>query len=247
MAISLGLLLGGCASHKEITPRSYDALLGTPVAMGLNTPFNRPISMYHIVGPQETLWRISKSYGVPIETLMDVNKIQDPEQISNGQRLLIPNTYGPRPVIPLYSSRKWEYIVVHHTASDWGNAFEIDQMHHDRGFWNGMGYHFLIDNGTNGKLQGQIEIGPRWVKQMDGAHANKNGMNKKGIGIGLVGNFSETTVPDSQLESLVYLVKILQDYYGIPSSKVIGHRDVPGASTECPGKIFPWNKFKRRL
>ena len=110
-----------------------------------------------------------------------------------------------------------------------------------------MGYHFLIDNGTATKSDGQIEVGPRWIKQEVGAHANANGMNEHGIGIAIVGNYSETYLNETELESLVYLVTTLQRYYHIPDRNVIGHRDVPGKNTECPGKNFPWAEFKRRL
>ena len=72
-------------------------------------------------------------------------------------------------------------------------------------------------------------------------------MNHVGIGISLVGNFSEGQVSDAQLSSLVQLVKALQQRYGIPASHIMGHRDVPGAATECPGNNFPWKKFKQML
>lgn len=215
--------------------------------MPVFTPFTHPQSIEHIVGPSETLWRISKVYGIDIDTLMIVNQLQDPTKIKNGQKLIIPNTLGPRPVIPLYDTNRWRYIVIHHTATHEGNAFTIDQIHHDRGFWNGLGYHFLVNNGTNGKITGQLEVGPRWIKQQDGAHANAAGMNQHGIGIALVGNFSETSVEDEQLTALTYLVRTLQDYYDIPAKNVIRHGDVPGKNTECPGLNFPWYQFKSRL
>ncbi len=238
----------GCARQHKSPYDAYTKIRSDiPIEMSLPAPYARPVNIYHVVGPQETLWRISKSYDVPIETLMRVNQLTDATQIKNGQRLLIPNTYGPKPVIPLYPAERWSHIVVHHTATDAGNAFRIDQMHHGRGFWNGLGYHFLIDNGTDGKLSGQIEVGPRWVKQLDGAHANASGMNQKGIGVALVGNFSENYVSGDQFRSLIYLVRILKSYYNIPDQNVIRHRDVPGKSTECPGAHFPWYEFKRHL
>lgn len=201
----------------------------------------------HVVGPSETLWRISKIYNVDMDTLLRVNRIADPTLIKNGQKLIIPSTAGARPVIPLYPSKKWRYIVVHHTATEDGNAHSIDQLHHKRGFWNGLGYHFLIDNGTATKEDGQIEVGPRWIKQLDGAHANAAGMNEMGIGVSLVGNYSERHVSRKTFDSLLFLVKTLQRYYGIPNSNVIRHKDVPGKNTECPGNLFPWQEFKRRL
>ena len=110
-----------------------------------------------------------------------------------------------------------------------------------------MGYDFLIDNGTRGKTIGQIEVGPRWLKQMPGAHVKVGDWNQKSIGIAVVGNYSEARLPDPMLDSLTFLVLTLKNFYRIPDRNIIGHRDVPGAATECPGKFFPWNEFKRRL
>ncbi len=231
----------GCATG----PRPSQPMVATSVVG--NTAFSAPQNIYHIVGPSETLWRISKTYGVDMQTLLAANHLSDPTKIKNGQQLLIPNTRGPKPMIPLYPTTRWTYIVIHHTATHEGDAFSIDQLHHRRGFWNGLGYHFLLDNGTEGKVDGQIQVGPRWIKQMDGAHANADGMNQKGIGIALVGNFSEKRVSEAELESLVFLVKTLKNYYHIPDKNIIGHRDVPGKITECPGKNFPWDEFKRRI
>jgi N-acetyl-anhydromuramyl-L-alanine amidase AmpD len=52
---------------------------------------------------------------------------------------------------------------------------------------------------------------------------------------------------ETELSAIVFLVKTLQQYYHIPDQNVMGHRDVPGAATECPGKLFPWHEFKRRI
>jgi N-acetyl-anhydromuramyl-L-alanine amidase AmpD len=72
-------------------------------------------------------------------------------------------------------------------------------------------------------------------------------MNYKGIGICLVGNFNQERVSQKQLDSRAYLVNILREYYKIPIKNIVGHRQVNGAKTECPGKYFPWEEFKDRL
>ena len=150
--------------------------------------------LYHEVARMETLWRISKMYGVSVEDIISANGLIDPRSISVGQKLLIPKAAGARSVIPLYNTRGWSYIVVHHSATHNGNALMIDHLHFRRGFENGLGYHFLIDNGTLGKGLGQIEVGPRWVRQENGAHCTAAGMNENGIGICVIGNYSETNV-----------------------------------------------------
>lgn len=82
---------------------------------------------------------------------------------------------------------------------------------------------------------------------MDGAHVKQGDWNKKAIGIAMVGNYSETGLPDKMMDSLIFLVTTLKGFYRIPDKNIVGHRDVPGAATECPGKFFPWNEFKRRV
>lgn len=244
--LAIGLIGTTSCARVPKTARMPIAQAGAP-SLYWSQQFASPHNIYHTVGPSETLWRISKTYGVDMKTLMAANRLNDPKKIKNGQQLLIPHTLGPRPVIPLYPGKRWTHIVIHHTATDNGDAFSIDKLHHKRGFWNGLGYHFLINNGTNGKVDGQIQVGPRWVKQQDGAHANAAGMNEKGIGIALVGNYSEKYVSSAEFESLMFLVKALQKHYRIPNRNVVAHREIPGKNTECPGTNFPWAELKRRL
>lgn len=210
------------------------------------TPISMPVdeTMVHEVAPLETVWRISKMYNVSPNSIYEANRLRPGTPIHVGQKLVIPNAKAFHNVIPLYPNTKWEYIIVHHTATDIGNAFLINRSHHDRGFWHGLGYHFLIDNGTLGKGDGQIEASPRWIRQQDGAHCKAGGMNTKGIGIGLVGNFNEALPTPNQIKSLVYLTKTLEQGYSIRSSRILQHRQVPGARTDCPGNQFPWSNFQ---
>ena len=186
-------------------------------------------------------------YDVPVETICRANRIRSTDPIYTGQKLSIPNAKTMRHVIALYPNPRWKYIIVHHTATDIGNAKLIQRSHEDRGFWHGLGYHFLIDNGTLGKGNGQIEVAPRWIKQQAGAHCKAGGMNEVAIGISLVGNFNQELPTQAQIDSLVYLIKTLCRYYGIPYNNIKGHRDVPGAATDCPGRRFPWPTVRQAL
>ncbi len=203
-------------------------------------------NIFHVVAPGETVWRISKMYNVKIKDIIRANNLKKPEELEMGQRLLIPQAAPIRPVVALYRSNKWKYIIIHHSATDEGSSLNFNELHKRRG-WVGIGYDFVIDNGTDGKEDGQIEVSPRWIKQEKGAHCQVSGMNSKGIGICLVGNFSNERVPEKQMASLVYLVNILRKYYKIPKDHIIGHGQVPGAKTECPGKYFPWREFYNKL
>ena len=210
------------------------------------TPIKMPVagSPVHEVAPLETVWRISKMYDVSVESIYKANGLKPGSPIHIGQRLVIPEAKVFYNVIPLYPNQRWHYIVVHHTATEIGNACRIDQSHYSRGFLQGLGYHFLIDNGTLGKGDGQIEASPRWIRQQEGAHCKAGGMNSKGIGIALVGNFNNELPTPNQLQSLIYLTRTLDQCYSIRPSHILQHREVSGAKTECPGNRFPWSNFQ---
>ena len=144
-----------------------------------------------------------------------------------------------------FKVRPWKYIVIHHSASDSGNASSIGKYHKNvKGWANGLGYHFLIGNG-HGSNEGQIEVGNRWDEQIDGAHAGNDKYNKYGIGICLVGNFENKPPTDSQMSSLLYLINYLQKRCNIPDSNIVMHRNF--RKTVCPGKHFPYNEVLARL
>jgi N-acetyl-anhydromuramyl-L-alanine amidase AmpD len=70
-------------------------------------------------------------------------------------------------------------------------------------------------------------------------------MNEKAIGIALVGNFNYEKPTPNQLQSLAFLLSVLRNYYYIPPANTLGHREVPGAKTECPGKLFPISQLRQ--
>jgi N-acetylmuramoyl-L-alanine amidase len=144
-----------------------------------------------------------------------------------------------------FKVRHWKYIVIHHSASYKGSASSIDRYHRkERGWKNGLGYHFIIGNG-NGARNGQIEVGDRWNKQIKGAHAGDDEYNEYGIGICLVGNFDNNHPSEAQISSLIYLIKYLQERCNIPRRNIIMHKNIK--TTDCPGNRFPYNKLMTSL
>ena len=228
-------------------------VLGVLVVSGCVTkapmisPFGAPI--FHTIAPGDTLWSISKQYGVTVESLMTANNIKDAGRIKTGARLMVPKFGLPsqekkKEPQPLSTPGNWKYIVIHHSATLEGSAEIFDRQHRQRGFWNGLGYHFVICNGTSGRRDGEIQVGDRWIKQINGAHCNVSNMNEVGIGICLVGDFENgQRVTPRQMESLVSLVRSLQKSYNISADHVVRHSDIKH-TTECPGHSFPWWELK---
>ncbi len=141
----------------------------------------------------------------------------------------------------------WNNIIVHHSASGWGNAHFIDQWHKSRG-WLGIGYHFVILNGFTtsedlksgrrfDELIGQVEIGrtldgDQWVEGEEiGAHAL--GFNADSIGICLI-HRQEPYHPAMQA-SLLDLLTGLMRRFDIEAKDVLGHCEVNDKKPLCPG------------
>jgi hypothetical protein len=137
--------------------------------------------------------------------------------------------------------RAWRYIVIHHSATETGCAKAFDAEHRQRRDkdgrrWDGLGYDFVIGNGT-GSGDGAVEVGYRWRDQKRGAHAGNDLMNEQGIGICLVGDFTKSSPTAAQMRSLSRLCNYLSAYCGIPRSNFRLHGDVK--TTSCPGPLFP--------
>lgn len=153
---------------------------------------------------------------------------------------------GGDPAWNVALGRTWSSIVIHHSASDRGSAGIFHKWHLQRGWQNGLGYHFVIGNGSDSG-DGEVEVGPRWKQQIQGAHAGNEQFNEHGIGICLVGNFDHDRPSARQMASLERLVRFLQSKCGISRNQVIGHDDVPGKDTHCPGAHFDLAGFRARL
>ncbi len=153
-------------------------------------------------------------------------------------------------VPPTYLEKRWTAIVIHHSATSYGNAAIFDKWHKESNNWNGIGYDFVIGNGTDSP-DGKVEVTFRWREQQTGAHCGgtpNNWANEEAIGICLVGNFNNREPSERQMQSLVKLVRFLQKRYRIDKSRIFGHKNTPGARpTECPGSMFPMAGLKSML
>jgi hypothetical protein len=134
----------------------------------------------------------------------------------------------------------WRYLVLHHSASRGGSAQGIDRDHVTQNGWDGIGYHFVIGNGVDMPL-GRIEATFRWRQQSHGAHAGpmpqQAPFNSDGIGVCLIGNYEQQALDPFVEHRLVELCAQLIDRIPTLSvGRIIGHRDVPGKSTACPGR-----------
>lgn len=204
----------------------------------------------HVVRKGDTLSGLAVRYGVSVADIKRSNGL-DSDLIRIGQRLRIPEPAGSSQVRDLLKGipvdhKRWTWIVGHHSATKYGNAEIYDRNHLRRGMRNGLAYHFVIGNGIDSG-DGEIEIGPRWRKQLEGGHVRKRSVNLHGIGICLVGNFEETHPTRRQLAAFRNLV----DYLGGDVLKnnytFAVHREIDRNHTVCPGRNFPVKAMHARF
>ncbi len=145
---------------------------------------------------------------------------------------------------------KWTAIIVHHSGTNNGNSAVFDRWHKEGNHWEGVGYDFVIGNGTDSG-DGEVETTFRWYNQKVGAHCGGtpgNWANREGIGVCLVGDFNKTLPTERQMASLTKLIRFLMNRYQISNARIYGHNTAPGArATDCPGKRFPMTKLKATL
>ena len=236
-------------THPAGIPHHKRALQNMTIicAIIIATAGCRPYNQSHLPPPTVRQIEGYKKFETPAQITSQNNS--DIGQYDNYESDWIPPANLEQP-------NRWRGIIVHHTATEKGSAEYINKLHKQRKDrngtpWDGMGYHFLINNGNN-QPNGKIETGWRWQQQREGAHCrpkedHSKWWNNHTVGIALVGNFENTSPSQAQYESLAKLVRFLQNRYGIPADRIIGHYDVKGAATKCPGKHFSFDKLVRLL
>jgi len=141
--------------------------------------------------------------------------------------------------------------VIHHSAGSYGTIEFLQKVHRQRqprDPIDAIPYHYVIGNG-NGLGMGEVASDWRQANNLWGTHvsANNPARNFLGIGICLIGNLDEDDVPPEQFQSLVDLTRRLMFRHDITLENVTGHGMIEDESTKCPGRHFPFEKFRRAI
>ena len=147
-------------------------------------------------------------------------------------------------------SGRWKYIVVHNSETRQGSARAFDYYHRNiRHMPNGLAYHFVIGNGTT-TGDGEIEIGPRWTRQINGGHVHSDYLNNIALGICLVGDFNRDVPTRNQYAALDELINYLRKRVGRVErrlSVVVAHKEINPVPTDCPGNRFSYTWLHRKF
>lgn len=133
-----------------------------------------------------------------------------------------------------YTTRKLtdiSTITIHHTVSN--TTPEVIARYHvgTRG-WPGIGYHFIVmGDGTI------YQVNYLETKSYHAGTDAPGDENLYSVGVALMGDFTNAPPPEAQLVAAANLVAYLKDMLGVDIVK--GHKDMPGAETQCPGNTSP--------
>lgn len=145
--------------------------------------------------------------------------------------------------------------VVHHTAGTNDYAPEdvpailrgIYEYHADTRDWGDIGYNFFVDK--YGRIWEGRSGGIRHATP--GAHAV--GYNSLSTGVSVLGDYTATAPSQASFDAVASLLAWKLSLHGAradstvvlngsPLPAVLGHRDLPGAATACPGTML-WNRL----
>ncbi len=130
----------------------------------------------------------------------------------------------PNARVPLLKVTK---IVVHHPVANW--TVQRTHDYHLGIQYNGIGYNYYVQKDGRA-FYGRS--GPD--KEYQGAHAI--GRNNDTIGVCAEGNFEVEKMQPLQYNKLVDVLVFLCKKHKLTYKDVVGHKELPGQSTACPGK-----------
>jgi hypothetical protein len=122
----------------------------------------------------------------------------------------------------------WDLIVVHHSGAARGDASSIRASP--------RAPHFVIGNGT-GMGMGEIVATELWQEQVPGTHAGAPAIDRRAVGITLVGDYSRRDPPTEQIAAARHLITALRKRMEIPAGSVLRHDELGAMATLCPGRI----------
>ncbi len=263
--VKKGETLSQIASNYGVTVESIKQSNGikdpNKIRLGqkLDIPAGQKAFFEYTIKSGDSLSKIAARYGLSSRQLARFNGIGNINRIKAGQVIRIPSPSGSasHPSLPAslrevlkgikVRTDKWRYVVIHHSGTLKDSAKGMDRYHREeRRMENGLAYHFVIGNGK-GMGDGEIYIGNRWRKQLQGGHLSSLKLNQISIGICLVGNFEKTKPTSKQMERLEALVRYLKGAARISSRNITTHTTINTNPTVCPGRYFPTEQFKKKF
>ena len=106
--------------------------------------------------------------------------------------------------------------------------------------WRKIGYNIGIEF-----VKGKIKVHYGRNLKERGAHCYQDGMNIKGIGFLVVGNFDKYAPSGEIWRASIKIAREIKEVF--PNIKFLGHREVPGVVKTCPGSKWNMEQFRKDI
>jgi N-acetylmuramoyl-L-alanine amidase len=134
-------------------------------------------------------------------------------------------------------------IVIHHTGVDVGARSEDEYLRdldtsvrvHRR--MDGIPYHVLI------LPSGEDSV----CRPLDQRGQHARGWNYRSIGVALAGNLEHHPPTGPAVATLVSICVGLCEEFGLTADDVVGHKELEGCRTDCPGSYVPLQILRRKI
>lgn len=139
---------------------------------------------------------------------------------------------------------KIERIIIHHSLTKDSKtvSWQAIRRYHTKTLgWDQIGYHFGVE-----LVDDHYEILVGRMFNEPGAHCIQQGMNRRSLGICIIGNFDYNPVPSAQWIVAACFTASLLMQFNLPVSAVRGHRYYAPYKS-CPGKNFDMNLFREQV
>lgn len=134
----------------------------------------------------------------------------------------------------LLPPNRYQYLVVHHTASAKGSLAGVRRAHWARG-WFDAGYHLILANGTQGVTAGTLQPSLRYRLGCHAVATRSPRHNILGLHLSVVGNYDKQPMSPAMRANLAHALTLLAERYHIPPNRILLHRDC--SATACPGRF----------
>lgn len=120
-------------------------------------------------------------------------------------------------------------LVLHHTAGrDSASAEAIDRDHRENRGWAAIGYHVVI------RRDGEVWLADEG-RDLEHPGAHVAGHNADAVAVAVAGDYTAGPLPEAARALLLDVVVGLCSLLGLHEGQVVGHREIPGTATACPG------------
>jgi hypothetical protein len=135
-------------------------------------------------------------------------------------------------------------LIIHHSltkdqvVADWP---AIRRYHIKVKEFDDVGYHYGVET-----VNGAVTVQKGRPENVPGAHTKQQGMNRKSLGICVVGNYDLAPPPDAVLDRLANLCAIKCLEYNLRPEDIESHHKYASYKT-CPGSKFPMDKLRQKV